>query len=278
VIALGAWVDSRKEDVLQPFWWSRFREYGFSTASIMVETTRAGLDEKWKDHELAQAGILARAADVELVLCFWPEPDTEYLAELERRAPALCDLSGAAAVDLDAEGNWVRSKLKGFVNLEAAAVALEGLVRRWARTRDIRLELSTYPFHSENSYKAVLAPRVDRIYPQAYSVAKRKDGTGIEAAVPWDDRFGPGQMQHLTLERAKQVPGVGMPAGPVVCIGLAAYDQRFAGHSPEEAMEVAYETAKGYNPLEVRYWSTKHIWGPAANPYAAEFFKKRSQS
>lgn len=271
--ALGVWVDSPPKEVLLPSWWSQIRSDGFSVASIMVESSSSGLDQKWTDDQLAHAGILARSADVELVLCFWPEPSQEYLAEFERRVPLLCDLAGAAAVDLDTEGNWMRSKLQGFLTLDEAGVALNGLLRRWARRRDVRLDLSTYPFHAENGPKAVLAPRADRIYPQSYSVAKRKDGTGIEVTVPWDDRFGPGQMQHLTLERSRQVPGAGMPAGPMLCVGLAAYDQRFDGHAPHEALQKAWDTAVSYRPIEVRIWSSKHLWGPKANPYAAAFFR-----
>ena len=270
----GAWIDSPPVEVLKPSWWAQFRELGFSTGAIMVETFREGLDERWKDDQIAHAGVLARMADVELVLTFCPEPKVSYLNEFERRAPALCEMSGAAALDSDAEGNFLKSKLEGYPSLEAAATDYVSIIRKFSRTLDIRLELDTYPFHQENSANAKLAPLCDRIYAQAYSVRKREDGTGQEILVDWDDRFGPELMAKITLDRTLQIPGVKDRTGPQLCVGAAAYDQSgWPGKTAHEAMKTALDAMLIYKPIEVRYWSTRHIFGPRANSYAVPFFR-----
>lgn len=268
---LGAWIDSPRKEVLTPSWWGRFRDHGLSSGAIMVEGAGQGLDYRWDMHDLAHAGVLARQADVELVLTYWLEPSRKYLAEFERTASALLKLSGAAAIDLDQELNWLTSKLEGFSTLDEAAVEAMRVIRGFTHSLDVRIDLTTFPFHAENSARAVLAPKVDRVYPQAYSVVHRKDGTGAPLVVPWGDRLAPGVLQHVAIERAKQIPGANQPGGPEVCCGLALYDQGFAGHGPMESMKVALDTVASYGVKDVRVWSTKWIWGPSANAYAAKF-------
>lgn len=269
----GAWVDSPPSEVLKPAWWAEYRALGFQTAALMIESFKDGLDERWTDHEIAHAGVLARSADVELVLTFVPEPKRKYLTEFERRAPALCTLAGAAGLDMDVEGNWLVREVEGFENLPEAGVELVKIVRRFSRKLDVRLEGSTFTFHGENGPRAALAPLLDRWLPQAYAVRHRKDGTGQEILVPWEDRLGPAQMPHTTLDRALLIPGV-KESHPRLGCGLAAYDQTWPGHDPEEAMQVAYDAAKAYLPVEIRWWSTKWILGPRANPYAARFLRR----
>ena len=274
-VPYGAWVDSPPFEVLKVAWWQEFKGLGFSTAAIMVETFRDGLDERWEDDQIAHAGVLARQHDIELVLTFMPEPRRDYLVEYERRAPVLCELSVAAGLDSDLEGNWLPRLVEGFRDLTEAGVELVRIQRTFSRKLDIRLEADTFPFHGENSAQARVAPYVDRVYPQGYSVRRRKDGTGKEILVDWDDRFGPNLMPRVTLDRTLQVPGVRDGTGPKLAIGLAAYDQNFeGGHTPEEAMRVARAAALVYKPVETRYWSTKHILGPRANPYARRFFRE----
>ena len=269
----GAWVDSPPSEVLVPSWWAAYRELGFSSAAIMVESHDEGLDLRWSDDQLAHAGVLARSADVELALTYWPEPNKAWLEAWERHAPAIAATCGATAVDADAEGNWSAKRLEGFADLGEAAVELNRIFRGWARTLDVRLDFTTYTYHNENGPRARLAPLADRVYGQAYAVRHRKDGTGQPFLVDWDDALGPSLMPKVTLERSLLVPGVGSPSGPLLCCGLAAYDQTWPDHTPVEAMKTALDSALTFDPFEIRWWSTKHILGPRANGYAAAFFR-----
>lgn len=268
----SVWVDQAPSVVLDPHYWAKLRAHNLTGAAIMVETSSSGLDAKWSVEQLAHAGVLARAADVELVLTYWLEPSKAYLKEFERTVPGILSTTGAQ-LDLDQEGNFVKSKLEGFATLEEAAVEAIAMIRGFTRTLDVRIDFSTFPFHAENSARAVLAPKCDRLYPQAYSVVHRKDGTGKEFVVEWGDRLAPGTMQHITMERAKQVPGAGTPQGPDLCIGLALYDQGFPGHGWKESLEVALSAALVYKPKDVRFWSSKWIFGPRANPAVPAFLK-----
>ena len=166
-VPYGAWVDSPPFEVLKVAWWQEFKGLGFSTAAIMVETFRDGLDERWEDDQIAHAGVLARQHDIELVLTFMPEPRRDYLVEYERRAPVLCELSVAAGLDSDLEGNWLPRLVEGFRDLTEAGVELVRIQRTFSRKLDIRLEADTFPFHGENSAQARVAPYVDRVYPQS---------------------------------------------------------------------------------------------------------------
>lgn len=265
----GAWIDSRPEDVLKPSWWAAFRELGFSTAAIMVESFHDGLDLRWTDDQLAHAGVLARSADVELVLTFCLEPRRGYLAEFERRAPALCEMSGAAAIDSDVESQWMPRQVEGFEDLDHATEEAVKILRGFSSRLDIRLEGDTFAMHSENGPGSRLLKLMDRVLPQAYSVRNRKDGTGSPYLVEWEDRFGPKLMPKITLDRTLQIPGV-RTGHPKLCIGLAAYDQKWPGHSEVEAMRTAYDAALTYKPTEIRWWSSRWIF---SNDYAKAFFK-----
>lgn len=268
--AHGLWIDDAPKLVMSTEYLDRFREHGFGTAAVMLETADAGFDPKWSTAEIAKLGEALRTHDVELVLTVWPEPRVEYLAQLVEKLPAILRASGAAALEFDAESNWHRKKLVGFKNLGEASDALVKVVRSF-RELDVRSELTTFTMHGENSRNADLADDVDRVYPQGYSVRNRSDAEGRPFQVPWEHEYGPGKMQRLTFDRALAVPKKN--GRPIVCCGLAAYDQEgWPGHTPGEAMTVAYREALRYQPKEVRWWSSKWVIGARRRPYASRFF------
>jgi hypothetical protein len=80
-------------------------------------------------------------------------------------------------------------------------------------------------------------------------------------------------MQKLTMDKAKTVPGVGTPSGPRLSCGLAAYDQVWPGKSGEAAMQAAWDAAMQHNPIEIRYWSSKWVFGSRRNGYASRFLR-----
>ena len=56
-----------------------------------------------------------------------------------------------------------------------------------------------FTYHTENLKNAVLAPLMDRLLPQAYSVRHRSNKT-----IGWNDSLGPGKHQSLAIARARQ--------------------------------------------------------------------------
>lgn len=272
---LGAWIDDAPATTRTEKFWSDFAELGLRTGAIMLESVRDGFDPNYAIDTLGVIGELARKHDVEIVLTDWPQPTPTWLAAMEAQIGGFLKAAGAAALEGDGESNWTKGKLHGFATLELASLALVAALDRVGVAHDVRTEWTTFTEHAENGSHALVAPFVDRLLPQAYSVRNRKDAKGNPIVIEWDGLYGPGRMQQHTLDRALQIPR--RPDGkPHLSCGIAAYDQTWPGHRPEDAMLVAYNAALAYNPLEIRLWSSKWIIGAqAANggPGPARFLR-----
>lgn len=269
----GIWIDDPVRDVLGGAFWDKLVEHKLTTAAIMLEGLGKGFDPNYKVETLEKIRELAFARDIEIVLTVWPEPNDVYLKEFEAEIGPMLTAAGASGLEFDAEGNWLPIKVKGFGNIDEAGDELVKVVQRVSAAHDVRSELTTYPFHTENSKTADVALHADRLLPQAYSVRKRTDSKGKDLLIDWDGGYGPGKMQRLTLDRAKMVRGVGTTAGPLISCGLAAYDQVWPGKKGEDAMRIAYDAACAYEPVEIRWWSSKWVFGILANGYASRFLK-----
>ncbi len=268
----GVWIDDSVHDVLQPKFWDTLVAHKFTTGALMLEGLGHGFDPSYSEDMLGKLGALARERDCEFVLTCWPEPKAQYLIDFEAKIGALLTAAGAAALESDLEGNWLPGEVKGFPNIDKAGDELVQVYGDVLGRIDCRAELTTYPFHPENNKSADVAPHVDVLLPQAYSVYKRKV-KGADTPQDWDGNYGPGHMQTLTLDKAKLVHGTNTPGGPVLSCGLAAYDQVWPGRKGEDAMRVAYDAAMLYAPREIRWWSSKWIFGHLSNGYASRFFK-----
>jgi hypothetical protein len=177
----------------------------------------------------------------------------------------LMTLTKAKVFQIDAESNWDSKFLKGFHNMSEAAQYLVSKMKETVAKHNGKTSLTTFPYHSENSKNATISPYMDTLFPQAYSVANRTNGN-----VKWNDAFGPKNMQKITLERAAATK----INKSNICCGLAAYDQKWPGHTEEEAMKVALDTAIEMGVEHVCYWSSKWIVGGSKTNYGNSFLKK----
>ena len=259
----GIWIDDPPSMVLTPKYWDHFPEHDLTTAGIMLESIGNGFKPMYTIADLTAIRGLAFSRNVEIVLTLWPEPSKKYLDDMEAHISDYIVASGCAALEFDAEGNWTKDKVSGFSTLHLAADYLAAIMQRLSVKHNIRVELTTFTAHTENSSQADLATHANRLLPQAYSVADRTNGK-----VPWGTQLAPGKMQVYTLDRAKQVKGTHK-----LCCGLAAYDQKFDGHTEQEAMQLAWDTAVSYGCEEVRFWSAKWVFGVKKNGYASTFLK-----
>lgn len=271
--ARGLWVDDAAPVILSRRFWDRYTELHLSVAAFMLESSRPGFDPRYSVDQLRMLCGFTLPRDIESVLTVWPQPSKEWLAQFEATIDRYIDASAAAAIEFDLEGNWLSKRVDGFPSLDVAGDELVQVVQRVTAKHDLRFEVTTYPFHTENSKTADVAPHADRLLPQGYSVRNRTDSKGKEIKIDWGDQYGPRRMQELTLARAKQVPGVGSNTGPLLSMGLAAYDQTWPGHTPQEAMATAWEVARVANAIEARWWSSKWVLGASANGYAAAFLR-----
>lgn len=264
---IGIWVDDPLRDVLKPAFWDKIVDHRIKTVALMLEPIGGRFDPRYQIDQLHRFRTFAMKADVEVVLTVWPEPDIEYIASFEASIEEYLIAAGASGLEYDAEGNWLPKKVRGFKNLDKAGDRLVDVVKGLADRLDVRSELTTYPYHVENSRESDVAGHMHRVLPQAYSVRNRTNGQ-----IPWGTKYAPGGMQKLTLDRTRELISRSQNKPKLSC-GLAAYDQTWPGHRPEKAMEVAFAAALEYQPVEIRFWSSKWVFGIKNNGYASRFLK-----
>lgn len=266
--SFGLWLDDPPSEIKKAAFWNELKRHGISTAAIMLEGLGNDFDVKFTIADLQKIGKLARERDIEIVLTCWPQPTQKYLNELEENIGRYLEACGASGLECDLEGNWKTTEVKGFPNLDKAGDRLVEILDGVRAKYDVRIEVTTFPGHTENTSRADVAGHADRLLPQGYSVRNRTSGP-----VDWDGRYGPGNMQRLTMDGAISVPN-----DPKLSCGLAAYDQVWPGKKGEEAMQKAYEAALAYKPVEIRLWSSKWVIGIKKNGYASRWLLKMKKS
>jgi hypothetical protein len=278
--SLGLWGDNPRRDILTPdFFRVLGEEMGFDLVALMIDRHDKDPTFTYKPKHVERALNLADPGAIEVVLTTWPYPDKDQIDQQCLQMDELLSVGPVAAWEVDLEFNWKSKKrvkgrwvnmVHGFPNLDKAGDYLVDKMQELCAKHQVRFEMTSFTQHTENSSRADVAPEANRLLVQAYSVDTRN-----EEEVGWGSRNGPGRMQKFTLDRTLKVPGVNT-VGPRLGVGLAAWDQRFKGHKPEEAMLVALEATMLYNPIDIRWWSSKHIINVKsrrANPYALKFLK-----
>lgn len=271
---LELWIDDAPSTVLKPSYFDALQATGFSTIAVMVDTAKGGWDPIWSAKNLEALRRLADARKIGIVLTTWPDPVRQYLDDMSKGMDALLQASGAVGWEVDTEFNWKPEKVRGFkaqpkrTALDLAGDYLVDVMTEAKSTHGVRRELTTFTSHTENGRAADVAPQMDLLLVQAYSIRKRPGGQIIE----WGHTYAPGNMQKFTLDRTMLVPGV--KEGKVeVGIGQAAWDQTWPGHTPTEAMNIAFKTAVTYGVRRTRFWSSKWVVGRWKQAYAANFVK-----
>lgn len=266
---VGAWIDDQPARVLQDSYAEALQQAGITSVALMVNSsnTRQGdplWESRWSVQQVSQAAQLLKGIDI--ILTCWPRPSQSQIDTLCDEMGRRMDAAGAVALEVDAEGNWAAEFLEGFDSLSQAGRTLAEKLRQVLPPR-ARLELTSYPYHSEFTASATISPHVDVLLPQAYSVYKADD-----EATRWGAQLGPGNMQDLAIRLAGRV------RGPQVVCGLAAYFQdRYPDHGADEAMQTALNAVWSSGVSEIRYWSSKWILGGKKNGYSQAFISQISK-
>ena len=270
-VAVGLWIDDPPMHVAKRSYFDKLRAHGVTVIAVMLDTSRKGWDPKYTPARLDKLAKLCAEYGIELVLTTWPDPVKREIAKAARDMRVFIDATGATGWEIDTEFNWKGSRVQGFRRqggrsaIDLAGDALVDSMLAVKAATGCRLELTTFTSHTENGRAADVAPYMDRLIPQAYSVRHRnrrnpKTRKREKWNVPYTHVYGPGKMQDHTLGRTLVVPGV--EAGKIeMAAGLAAYDQRFPGKTIADAMSDAYDAAAGHGVREVRYWSSKWVVG-----------------
>jgi hypothetical protein len=204
---------------------------------------------KWSPAQFAKWSGECQGAGIECAPTLWVWPDSLTWGHQMRWLHDAHDkCRGLGSVELDAEDDWAMRFLSGWQSMTDAGVAVAEDLR--GKIAGAKIELTSYPYHSEISPHASLSDLCDVIAPQAYSRF-----VGDDTNYRWGGAFGPGKMQTLAARRV-------ISAGhqPSVC-GLAAYGQQFPGRKIAEAIAVAADSALANGFFRMRYWSAKWIVG-----------------
>lgn len=269
-IELELWIDDPKRMLLSSNYWDTIQGLGFTTAAIMVETAVPGWDLKFNKRDMARIGKFADDRDISLVLTVWPDPNKKYLNNFRRGVVPLLSESGAVALEADLEFNWKKNLVQDFSNYDKAGDYLVDIFDGIHAEADVEIEVTTFPYHTENSRNADVTPYVDRLMVQAYSVRHRD-----KLKVSWNHAFGPNKIVDSTLKRTHQISQY---KDIEIGVGLAAYDQVWPNRSPHEAMYKAWRSVDVFKTFPIvkrRYWSSKHILGIRKKEYAFTFFRDK---
>jgi len=289
----GLWVDCPPRTVLNEGYFRAARDLGFTEFAVMIDDAPRRWKPTWS---LGQWERLCRLADefsVSLAVTTWPYPDKRTLdtmyADIEHyvgMAPFVVQ-----GEESDTEFNWKASKVKGFrgrtiagrgrvsafdlagdylVDLKRECAASVGRERTEFKCppplcyQEPHKEQTTFAGHLEAGPNADVAPHMDIMFMQMYSVATRKrtnaEGKRVSYPVPWGHTYGPGNMQKWSIDRAHLIPGV--PSGKVLlAAGLAGWNQKFQGHSIEEAIREAFLETILLGIRRIRVWSSKWLLG-----------------
>lgn len=289
IVKRGMWVSDPPSVATKPEFYDEAKDLGFTVMAIMIDSSDSPWDPRWTIEELDQAARLIIQRDMELVLTTWPAPKRAMLLLMKKYMREALKV-GAVAWESEAEGLWLpnsrkKKRIFGFKNLGEASIFYNNMKRELCEPLDVRREYTTHPYHpelvwsdrelreyaeaTEEKRLECLLPHGEALSAQGYSTNKTPDGD----PVTWNDiRHGPGAMQRFTFNRALKVPGV-REGKPKLIAGLAAYRQKWPGHTEFEAMSRAYDTAAQFPIIERRYWQSIVIIGVNRNGYSEDFFR-----
>jgi hypothetical protein len=207
-VVVGAWIDDPVHDVKKPAFADHLARMHITRAALMINksntlTTQVPWALRWDRDDLKEVADLFHSRGIECVATCWPRPSKSMIDTMCEDMAWILPLIGSTTFEVDTEGNWDKKFLQGFRTMQEAADYLAAKMRELVG-EDGKLELTTFTYHTENSSNARLAPLMDRLLPQAYSVRHRSNAT-----VEWNDSLGPGKHQTLAVSRARQAAAAG---------------------------------------------------------------------
>jgi len=268
---IGVWLDDAFSKVNSDYI-ALLKKANINSVSIMANKSNTKPEDKlwelrYKKEDFQKLSKTLNDAGIKVGLTCWPQPSKTQIDLMMKDMAVLLDITGASNFMVDTESNWHPNFLKKeeLKTMQDASKYLVDNMKDAGVKHKVKIELTTFPYHKENSKDALVAPHMDALFPQAYSVANRDNGV-----IPWDDRLGPGKMQELSLKRTKQIKDF----KGEFAIGLAAYDQVFDGHTGQEAMKKSLDKSIELGVTKVFYWSSKWVVGSVKTKYGIDFLSK----
>jgi len=302
--SLGLWSQMPRSLVLTPEYFSWVaEELNFDLVAIMIDGADRDPKFHWREKDVEKALRLADPYAIEIVLTTWPYPDRNQIDAQCSQIRKLLAVGPVAAWETDEEFNWLAKMVQGFqsvllvspvtyaygieivpsakvrIGKAKSAFDIAGDYFVWHKGKvcqefQVRNEMTTFTYHTENGPKADTVEGVDRVLIQTYGVDER-DGKPIS----FDHSLGPGNIQHTTLDRTMQIPAVAEGVTEIG-VGHAAWSQdNFwrAGKrvDPEEAMRINFEASLAYPVTDHRWWVDKFAYPKSRfyNGYSERYLK-----
>ena len=201
-VRMGAWVDDPVKALRDPAYAQRLAGMGLTSGALMINRANTTPDRspwsiRFKDDDLKLISDNFEAAGIARICTTWPRPSKSMIDQMCEDMSRIVPLCGAVAFEVDTESNWMPAFLQGFNDMREASDYL-ALMMRAAVGNTVDLELTTYTYHHENGPRALLAPLMDRLLPQAYGVRHRSEGN-----IDWDDSLGPVRHPGFAMKRAR---------------------------------------------------------------------------
>jgi hypothetical protein len=275
----AVWVDDHPRMVCTPEYFDRAVEIGYDQLRIMVDSSDSSWDKRFSLDQLEEVCKLAVVErDLSIVVVHWPVPHLETIEDMIDDLSEMIAASGASAISAEIEGLMMEHVARDLGwNILDAKKYLFDMMLELKDKHDITAEITTHPSHPEamepddnRPSRGFLASRVDRVMWQIY--ATRHDWK--KNLVPWGGRYGPiGRKSDVD-----RLTDLSIRYGKRPCFGTAAWDQKWPGHTVEEALEVSSSILLEKNPDIVSDWMSGNTIGrfrnKGNNPKIIEFRKK----
>lgn len=228
-VTTGIWFDIHPFVAQDPAKRRRYIQYlkelGFTTAAVMCQKMNMHSGSPayrriFNDEVLRGIGNdLRESGFTKIIAVTWPRPNRTQIDLMTEDAPSLLNALGTNMWEVDCEKNW---RLRQWyqdpnhprLSKEEAGNYLVTNMRNVVNNIGVvngnapEIEMTTVPQHPENGSNAKVAPFVDQLNIQAYSLPRR-GGTTIR----FNDRnLGPGGIQNLSVRNARRIPGAYTPA------------------------------------------------------------------
>ena len=202
-VIIGAWVDDPVRTAKSEAFVEALLARQVRHAALMINRSNTRANDvpwalRWTPEDLREIAALYARYGVDIIATCWPRPSKAQIDAMLIDMAWILPTLNSQTFEVDTESNWSSKFLAGFTSMRQAAEYLRDGMRALVGA-DGTLELTTFTYHVENSKDAVLAPLMDRLLPQAYSVRHRGNDT-----VDFDGPLGPGRHQELAIGRARQ--------------------------------------------------------------------------
>jgi len=253
----GVWVDDSPKMIMSAEYWDRFVDLGYHTAALVLDSSYSEWDARYTITDLRTVKKFAVVErDIELVGTFWPVPHKKILERMYLGLDEMIGESGMSAVESDVEGLMLQrvAREMGW-NIRDAKLTLLDYLAMLKYKHDVRIEVTTHPDHPEAKDTAIISSSeiVDRNCWQVYST--RHDYKGC--VILWNSRYGP----FGRLVDTRRLANLSRKWGKKYTFGQAAWDQKWPGHTVEEAMTIPHTEFMQYEPVEIRDWASGRMIG-----------------